>query len=66
MGKKLDDNQIKELQVMFEESGAIEFWRNNILKYSQKARDILTATELNDTTKTSILGLIKKMEKLEH
>jgi geranylgeranyl pyrophosphate synthase len=25
MGKKLDDNQIKELQVMFEESGAIEF-----------------------------------------
>jgi hypothetical protein len=51
---------------MFEASGAIKFGKENILKYSQKAREVLEKTELNDEAKTSILGLIKKMEKVEH
>jgi len=36
------------------------------MNYSHKARDILNQTTLNDEAKQSILGLIKKMEKLEH
>jgi hypothetical protein len=36
------------------------------MEYSQKARDILAETELNDEAKAGILALIKKMEKLEH
>jgi hypothetical protein len=51
---------------MFEVSGAIKFGKENILKYSQKARETLDKTELNDESKASILALIKKMEKLEH
>ena len=66
MGKHLDETQIKALQVMFEESGAIAFGRQGILDYSQKARDILDDTQLNEKAKASILALIKKMEKLEH
>lgn len=66
MGKELDSKQIKALQVMFEESGAIAFGRQGVLEFSQKARDILTKTDLNDEAKEGILVLIKKMEKLEH
>ena len=66
MGKFLDNEQIKSLQTMFEESGAIAFGKQGILENSQKARDILLKTQLNDTAKESILALIKKMEKLEH
>lgn len=66
MGKSLDEDQIKALQIMFEESGAIEFGKKNILECSQKAREILQETTLNEEAKHSILGLIKKMEKLEH
>ena len=66
MGKMLDNKQIKALQVMFQESGAIDFWKKGVLEYSQKARAILAETQLNDEAKESILALIKKMEKLEH
>gem|GEM_PF-1153475 len=66
MGKQLNDKQIKALQKMFEESGAIEFGRQGILEYSQKAKNILDETQLNEQAKTEILALIKKMEKLEH
>ena len=66
MGKKLDNEQIKALQIMFEESGAIAFGKKWIMEYSQKAREILAETELNDEAKEWILALIKKMEKVEH
>ncbi|MFA7298549.1 MAG: polyprenyl synthetase family protein [Candidatus Absconditabacterales bacterium] len=66
MGQKLNDKQIKALQAMFEDSGAIEFGRQGILEYSQKAREILEKTQLNDEAKNNLLVLIKKMEKLEH
>ena len=66
MGKALDDKQIKALQAMFEESGAIAFGKQGVVEYSQKARDILAETKLNDEAKEGILALIKKMEKLEH
>ena len=66
MGKALDDKQIKALQAMFEESGAIAFGKQGVVEYSQKARDILAETKLNDEAKNGILALIKKMEKLEH
>ncbi len=66
MGKPLWAEEIITLQAMFEASGAIKFGKENILKYSQKAREVLEKTELNDEAKTSILGLIKKMEKVEH
>lgn len=66
MGKQLDDTQIKDLQTMFEASGAIAFGKEWVMNYSHKARDILNQTTLNDEAKQSILGLIKKMEKLEH
>jgi len=66
MGKALNDKQIKSLQVMFHDSGAIDFWKKMILECSQKARDILAETQLNDEAKDGILALIKKMEKLEH
>jgi len=66
MGKALDDKQIKALQAMFEESGAIAFGKQGVVEYSQKARDILAETKLNDEAKEGILALIKKMEKLKH
>ena len=66
MGQQLNDKQIKALQDMFEESWAIEFGRQGIVEYSQKAREILAETQLNDDAKDGILALIKKMEKLEH
>jgi len=66
MGKELDEQQIKALQAMFEESGAIEFGRQGILEFSKKSRDILAETQLNKEAKDGILALIKKMEKLEH
>ena len=66
MGKKLDASHIKALQLMFEESWAIDFGKQWIIEYSKKARDILEATQLNDEAKEDILALIKKMEKLEH
>lgn len=66
MGKELDEKQIKALQIMFQESGAIDFGRQGIIEYSQKSRDILTEIQLNDEAKQGILTLIKKMEKLEH
>lgn len=66
MGKPLDSKQIQELQFMFEESGAIAFGKQGIFENSQKAKEVLVKTELNDKAKESILGLIKKMEKLEH
>lgn len=66
MGKSLDAGQIKAMQAMFEESGAIAFGKQGILENSQKAREILIKTQLNKEAKDSILVLIKKMEKLEH
>jgi hypothetical protein len=54
------------LQDMFEESWAIDFGKEWILHHSQKAKTILAKTELNDDAKAWVLGLIKKMEKLEH
>lgn len=66
MGKQLNDKQIKQLQEMFETSWAIEFGRQWVLEYSQKARYILEKIELNDQAKEGIMALIKKMEKLEH
>lgn len=66
MGKSLDDKQIKELQIMFEESGAIEFGRQWILEYSKKAKNILKKIQLQDVVKKNALQLINKMEKLEH
>lgn len=66
MGKKLDDKQIKELQTMFEESGAIAFAKKAIMDYSQRARDIVEKISFNDAAKKSILELIKKLEKLDH
>jgi len=66
MGKKLDDAQIKELQNMFEESGAIAFGKTWIMDYSEKASTILEDIQINDIAKESVLELIKKMKKLEH
>lgn len=66
MGKKLDETQIKELQNMFEESGAIAFGKTWIMEYSEKARNILEDIQMNDIAKENVLELIKKMEKLEH
>lgn len=66
MGRPLDMEEIKTLQTMFDESGAIAFGKQGILEYSQKARNILMETQLNEKAKESILLLIKKMEKLEH
>jgi len=66
MGKPLNEQQITALQEMFETSWALNFGKDNILIYSKKAREVLEKTELNQEAKNSILGLIKKMEKLEH
>ncbi|MEI8009571.1 MAG: hypothetical protein WCI00_09800 [bacterium] len=66
MGKSLDIGQIKILQTMFEESGAIAFGKQSILENSKKAREILAKTQLNPQAKEHLLSLIKKMEKLEH
>ncbi|MCX6824406.1 MAG: polyprenyl synthetase family protein [candidate division SR1 bacterium] len=66
MGKQLNEVQIKALQDMFEASGAIAFGKESIMEYSQKSREILDQTELNDEAKKGILVLIKKMEKVEH
>ena len=66
MGKSLDEAQIQALQSMFAESWAIAFGKQSILECSQKAKDILIETQLNDPAKESIMMLIKKMEKLEH
>lgn len=66
MGKSLDEIQIQALQSMFAESWAIAFGKQSILECSQKAKDILIETQLNDHAKESIMMLIKKMEKLEH
>ena len=66
MGQKLDDRQIKELQTIFIESGAVEFGKQSVLAYSKKAKEVLEKTALNDEAKINILALIKKMEKLEH
>ena len=66
MGKSLDIGQIKILQTMFEESGAIAFGKQSILENSKKAREILAKTQLNPEAKEHLLSLIKKMEKLEH
>jgi len=65
MGKKLDNEQIKALQTVFEKSGAIEFGKKMILEFSQKSKDILAKIEFKDSAKESLLMLIKKMEKLE-
>lgn len=66
LGKQLTKQEIKILQDMFMESGAIEFGRQKIGEYSQKAREILDRTELHSDAKAGILWLIKKLEKLEH
>ena len=59
MGKQLNEVQIKALQDMFEASGAIAFGKKSILEYSQKARDILDQTELNDEAKQGISSRIR-------
>jgi geranylgeranyl pyrophosphate synthase len=66
MGKELDEKQIKELQYMFKSSGALNFGKEQILNYSQKARKVLAQLEITEAAKASFLGLIGKMEKLEH
>ena len=66
MGKSLDKRQIKSLQIMFEDSGAIAFGKQWILEYSQKAKEILENIEFTNEAKKNILALIKKMEKFEH
>lgn len=66
MGKKLDKAQIKELQAMFESSGAIAFGKTCVITYSQKAREILEQIQFNELAKQNILALIKGLEKLEH
>lgn len=66
MGKPLNIEEIKILQTMFEESGALAFGKESILTYSQKAKSTLEKTQLNDEAKENIMLLIKKMEKLEH
>jgi geranylgeranyl pyrophosphate synthase len=65
MGKSLDNDQIHAMQVMFEESGAIAFGKKGILEYSQKAKTVLDSLSLHAEAKESILGLIKKIEKME-
>ena len=66
MGKSLDNKQIKELQTMFETSGALAFGRESVMTYSQKAREALEKLTIAPEVKASFLGLIKKLEKLEH
>lgn len=66
MGKKLDDQRIKELQLMFENSWAIAFGKQGIHDYSQKAKAILQQLEIQEEVKAQVLSLIHKMEKLEH
>ncbi len=66
MGKKLDDQQIVELQHMFKESGALDFGKNGVKDYSQKSSAILEQIEFGNEAKKGMLALIAKMEKLEH
>lgn len=66
MGKELNEKQIKELQTIFETSWALEFGREWVKNYSQKARKILAQLKITEAAKASFLGLIGKMEKLEH
>ena len=66
MGKSLSNREINELQIMFEDSGAIAFGKQSILENSKKAREILAKTQLTPKAKEYLLSLIKKMEKLEH
>jgi len=51
MGKSLTQQQIKDLKVMFAESGAIEFARNKIAVYIQDATALLKQINFqnNDT-----------------
>lgn len=65
MGKQLNKQEIKLLQIAFEESWAIAFGKKSILEYSQKSRAILERTTLSPEAKEGLLLLIKKMERLE-
>ena len=66
MGNSLNDNEIRTLKTMFEDSGAIAFGKQSILENSKKAKEILAKTQLTPKAKEHLLLLIKKMEKLEH
>lgn len=66
MGKELTEAQIKDLQAMFAASGALDFGRAWVMNYSQKARAVLEKLTITDKAKASFLGLIGKMEKLQH
>ncbi len=66
MGKELTKEQIKDLQTMFAASGALDFGKTWVKNYSQKARSVLGKLQINDEAKASFLGLIGKMEKLQH
>ena len=66
MGKELTEEQIKDLQAMFAASGALDFGKEWVKNYSQKARSVLEKLQINDEAKASFLGLIGKMEKLQH
>ena len=66
MGKNLSQKEITNLQEMFEASGALDFGKEKVLEYSQQARAILEKIDFTQEAKTSILSLIKKIEKLEH
>jgi geranylgeranyl pyrophosphate synthase len=62
--KKLDDDQIKILQKMFETSGAIKFGEDMIKDFTRKAKEILDQIVFTDEeARKDILALIKKMEK---
>jgi len=62
MGKSLTQQQIKDLKVMFAESGAIEFARNKIAVYIQDATALLKQINFqNNDTRWYIQELMKKL-----
>jgi len=62
LGKKLTDTQIKKLQKMFYDSGAIDFVKSLIKKYAEQAQHILDKIIFEDeTSKLAFGSLIKKI-----
>jgi geranylgeranyl pyrophosphate synthase len=48
LGQALDDNQIKDLQKMFYDNGAIDFVKSLIKKYAEQAQHILDEISFED------------------
>jgi len=62
MKKKLDDKQIKELQDMFERSGALDYGKKLIKQHAESASTTLANIAFTDeTARQGIQTLINKI-----